>query len=151
MVIDTPPALNFYSMSALIAAESVLIPFDCDAFSAQAVDQVLATITEVRADHAPSLALEGVIINHFQPQTKQALQWIQELEKKGIPLLQPYLSQAIAMKESHAVGKPLVYSHPKHKLTQQFIELANSLIQTKKRKNSSQRKPQRNELPHDSF
>ena len=55
VIFDTPPALNFYSMSALIASERVLIPFDCDAFSAEALDRVMEIVEEVRLDHRPNL------------------------------------------------------------------------------------------------
>ena len=53
--LDTPPALNFFTTSALIAAQRVLIPFDCDEFSRRAIYQLLDTVREVRADHNPEL------------------------------------------------------------------------------------------------
>lgn len=59
--IDTPPALNFYSRCALIAAESVLIPFDCDEFSRKALYQLIDNIEEIRADHNEALKLEGIV------------------------------------------------------------------------------------------
>ena len=49
--VDTPPAFNFYTLSALIAAEGVLIPFDCDAFSRKALYSLLENIQETREDH----------------------------------------------------------------------------------------------------
>jgi len=58
--IDTPPALNFYTFSALIAADSVLIPFDCDTFARHALYQVLAQVEELKADHNESLVVEGI-------------------------------------------------------------------------------------------
>jgi chromosome partitioning protein len=53
--IDTPPALNFFSRSALIAADSVLIPFDCDEFSRRALYNLMDALNEIRADHNPRL------------------------------------------------------------------------------------------------
>ncbi len=64
--IDTPPALNFYSRSALIAADRVLIPFDCDEFARQALYSLLDNIDEVRADHNEALMVEGIVVNQFQ-------------------------------------------------------------------------------------
>src|SRR5690606_31501175 len=49
--LDTPPALNFYTVSALIAADRVLIPFDCDSFSRNALYGLLAEIEELKEDH----------------------------------------------------------------------------------------------------
>ncbi|MFM9470049.1 ParA family protein, partial [Streptomyces scabiei] len=49
--IDTPPAFNFYTLSALIAAERCLIPFDCDAFSRRALYTLLENVGETQSDH----------------------------------------------------------------------------------------------------
>jgi chromosome partitioning protein len=125
---DTPPALNFYSMSALMAADRVLIPFDCDAFSADALQQVMSVIEEVASDHQPNLEAEGVVINHFQAQAKLPQETINGLQEKGYKVLSPYLSSSIVMRESHAAHTPLVFFRPKHKLAEEFGQLAGALI-----------------------
>ncbi len=51
--LDTPPALNFFSRSAMIAADRVVVPFDCDTFSKQALYQLTETIEEIKADSLP--------------------------------------------------------------------------------------------------
>ena len=56
--IDTPPAYNFYTMSALIAGNACLIPFDCDEFSRQALYTLLENVEETRSDHNSGLAVE---------------------------------------------------------------------------------------------
>jgi chromosome partitioning protein len=124
---DTPPALNFYSMSALIAAERVLIPFDCDAFSGDALRRVMEVIQEVAADHQPTLAADGVVINHFQAQARLPQEAIQKLEAQGFTILRPYLSSSIVMRESHAAHTPLAFFKPRHKLALEFNELAEHL------------------------
>ncbi|MCX6107981.1 MAG: ParA family protein [Proteobacteria bacterium] len=128
ILFDTPPALNFYSMSALMASDSVLIPFDCDAFSAEALLQVMEVIAEVASDHQPNLHAEGVIINHYQAQAKLPDEAIARLRQRGFPILKPYLSSSIVMRESHGVHMPLVYFKPKHKLANEYIELAARLM-----------------------
>jgi len=127
ILIDTPPALNFYSMSALITAERVVVPFDCDAFSAHALDHVMNIVDEVIADHRPNLKVEGIVINHFQAQAKLPNDAIAALKAKGYPILEPYLSTSIAMRESHSAHVPLPFFKPKHKLTLEFERLAKSL------------------------
>ena len=129
---DTPPALNFYSMSALMAVDRVLIPFDCDAFSAEALQQVMSVIEEVASDHQPSLVAEGVVINHFQAQAKLPQDAINGLLEKGYKVLTPYLSSSIVMRESHAAHVPLVFFRPKHKLSEEFSQLAQTLMGTAK-------------------
>ncbi|MGT2490611.1 ParA family protein [Cupriavidus basilensis] len=57
--IDTPPALNFYTRSALIAVERCLIPFDCDDFSRRALYTLLDNVKEIQHDHNADLEVEG--------------------------------------------------------------------------------------------
>jgi len=130
VLFDTPPAHNFFSTSALIAADRVLIPFDCDAFSAEAVHQVMELVEEIAADHNPKLTVEGVVINQYQAQAKLPLATISALLARGYPVLTPYLSSSIAMRESHAASKPLVELKPGHKLVKEFKALAAGLLGT---------------------
>lgn len=125
---DTPPALNFYSMSSLLAADRVLIPFDCDAFSEDAVDQVMVAVDEVSQDHRPDLRVEGIVINHYQSQAKLPRTTIERLISKGLPVLEPYLTSSVIMRESHSEGTPLPFYRSSHKLTQEFMALAQKLI-----------------------
>lgn len=140
VLFDTPPALNFYSLSALLAADRVLIPFDCDAFSANAVIKVCEIVDEVAQDHEVAIEVEGVIINQFQAQAKLPAQSIQELQASGLKILTPYLTPSVVMRESHAAFKPLVWFRPKHKLTQEFIAIAEHLNGGKPKKKIA-RKP----------
>lgn len=121
--IDTAPALNFYTMSALIAADRVLIPFDCDAFSRQALYNILEVVAETREDHNENLEVEGIIANQYQARAKLPRQMIEELTGENHPVLPIYLSSSIKMKESHQACKPLIHLAPKHTLTTKFIEL----------------------------
>lgn len=130
VLFDTPPALNFYSMSALMAADLALIPFDCDAFSADALLAVNDVIEEVALDHNPGLRPEGVVINQFQAQAKLPQNAIDALTAQGFNVLRPYLSSSIVMRESHAAHQPLVYFRPKHKLSEEFLALARGLVKS---------------------
>ncbi len=128
--IDTPPALNFYSRSALIAADKVLIPFDCDDFSRRALYNLMDNLHELRADHNPELAVEGIIVNQFQPRAALPQKLVNELLEEGLPVLPTYLSASVKIRESHEQSKPMVYLDPTHKLTLQFMALHDSLVQT---------------------
>ncbi|WP_026224983.1 ParA family protein [Methyloversatilis thermotolerans] len=121
--IDTPPALNFYSRCALIAAESVLIPFDCDEFSRKALYQLLENIGEIRADHNAGLKLEGIVVNQFQARSSLPARVVQELRDEGLPVLDATLSPSVKVKESHEAALPLIHFAPGHKLAQEFVAL----------------------------
>ena len=127
--IDTPPALNFYSRSALIAADKVLIPFDCDDFSRKALYNLMENLEELKADHNPKLGVEGIIVNQFQPRAALPQKLVSELKEEGLPVLPTYLSASVKIRESHEQSKPMVYLDPTHKLAQQFVELHDSLSQ----------------------
>jgi chromosome partitioning protein len=121
--IDTPPALNFLARSALIAAHGCVVPFDCDAFSRRALYGLLHDIGEIRADHNAGLVIEGIVVNQFMPRARLPQRMVQELLTEGLPLLEPYLSSSVKVRESHERAKPLIYLAPKHKLTQEYIAL----------------------------
>ena len=125
--IDTPPALNFYSRSALIAANRVLIPFDCDEFARQALYTLIDNIHEIRADHNEDLSIEGIIVNQFQSRAKLMQRVVSELKAEGQPLLDAALSSSVRVKESHEQHKPMIHLDPAHRVTQEYIALYESL------------------------
>ena len=129
--IDTPPVLNFFSRSALIAAENCVIPFDCDAFSREALYNLLGAIQEIRTDHNPSLKLEGIVVNQFQSRAKLPQQLVDELADEGHPVLKTKLSSSVKVRESHSLSKPLIHFVPEHKLTQEFVLLHKELKKKK--------------------
>ena len=137
---DTPPALNFYSMSSMMAADKVLIPFDCDAFSLDAIIQVMDAVDEVAEDHRPNLEVEGIIINQFQAQAKLPRETVDSLLSKDLNVLSPYLSSSVAMRESHSASVPLVFYKPSHKLAKEFEDLAANLAKGQKKKSKSAKK-----------
>ena len=121
--IDTPPAFNFYTRSALIAAEGCLIPFDCDDFSRRALYGLLDTVQEIQNDHNQGLKVDGIVVNQFQPRAKLPLRTVQELIDEGLPVLQPYLSASVKIKESHELARPMIHVDPRHKLSLEFVAL----------------------------
>jgi chromosome partitioning protein len=125
--IDTPPALNFYTRSALIAARSCLIPFDCDDFSRKALYSLLENVQEIRADHNPELQVEGIVVNQFQPRANLPQRMVNELIAEGLPVLAPYLPSSVKIRESHEQSLPMIYLDPSHKLTQALVALHDGL------------------------
>lgn len=125
--IDTPPAFNFYTLSALIAADTCLIPFDCDNFARQALYQLLDNVAEVKADHNPVLKIEGIIVNQFQANANLPQRVVDELRAEELPVLDTLLPASVKMRESHEAATPLVYLAPGHKLSQAFVDLYDEL------------------------
>lgn len=125
--IDTPPAFNFFTLSALISAERVIIPFDCDVFSKRALETLLQNVAETRADHNESLSVEGVVINQFQPRAKLPKEMVEELISEGLPVFENKLSSSVVMKSSHQENLPLIHLQAEHKLTKEYEALFNEI------------------------
>lgn len=125
--IDTPPALHFFTRSALIAADRCLIPFDCDEFARRALYTLLDNVAEIRADHNADLAVEGIVVNQFQARASLPRQVIDELRAEKLPVLEPFLSASVKIKESHQQAKPMIHLDPRHKLTDEFARLFDAL------------------------
>jgi chromosome partitioning protein len=125
--IDTPPALNFFTLSALIAADTCLIPFDCDDFARRALYTLMENVAEIRADHNPDLVVEGIVINQFQPRANLPQKLVNELIEEGLPVLATFLSSSVKVKESHELSLPLIHMAPRHKLTQEYKALYSEL------------------------
>jgi len=121
--IDTPASLNFYSRTALIAAKHCLIPFDCDAFSRDALYNLLATIAEIKADHNPELIIEGIVVNQFQTRANLPAQLVAALIEEGHPVLDTKISPSVKVRESHSESQPLIHYAPDHRLTEEFLAL----------------------------
>ena len=128
--IDTAPALNFYTRSALIAADKVLIPFDCDDFSRKALYQIMGELQDIQEDHNEGLQVEGIVVNQFQPRASLPQKLVNELIEEGLPVLDVKLSASVKMKESHQSNKPLIHFAPKHNLTEQFLALHEGLVES---------------------
>lgn len=125
--IDTPPAFNFFTLSALIAADRVVIPFDCDVFSRRALLTLLENVIETKSDHNARLEVEGIVVNQFQGQAKLPQQVVQGLLDEGLPVFETKLPSSVVMKESHQQSSPLIHMAPDHKLTQAYVALFEEL------------------------
>ena len=125
--LDTPPAFGFYTLSALIAADRCLIPFDCDAFSRQALYALLENLAEVKDDHNPGLEVAGIVVNQFQSRANLPRQLVDELMAEGLPILEPFISSSVKVRESHHAACPLVILEPSHKLSREFDALHGAL------------------------
>lgn len=125
--IDTPPALNFYTRSALIACDTCLIPFDCDDFSRRALHTLLDSIQEIRLDHNANLKVEGIVVNQFQSRAKLPARIVGELREEGFPVMDTYISSSIKIRESHEKALPMVHLDPRHKIAKEFQALYQAL------------------------
>ena len=127
IIIDTPSAYNFFTQSALIAADVCLIPFDCDDFARQALYTLMNNVQEIQTDHNPELRIEGIVVNQFQPRSRLPQRLVDELLAEGHPVLNCKLSSSVKIRESHDQNTPLIHMDARHKLSQEFADLYEEL------------------------
>jgi chromosome partitioning protein len=124
--IDTPPALDFFSRSALIAAHRCLVPFDCDEMARQALQRLTQAIAEIREDHNDALRTL-VVVNQFNARSNLPARVVQALVDEGHPVLDTRLSASVIVRESRTAATPLVHLAPGHKVTLEFEALYDEL------------------------
>jgi len=125
--IDTPPAMNYFTQSALIATDTCLIPFDCDLFSRTAIYHLFRGVSEIREKYNAKLRVEGVIVNQFLPGAQLPKKIVQELSNEGLPIISTYLTSSIKIKESHEATMPMIYFAKDHKVTLEFLRIFQAL------------------------
>jgi len=104
-----------------------LIPFDCDDFSRRALYELIENVNEIQADHNKDLVVGGIVVNQFQARAALPQRTVQALIDEGLPVLAPYLSASVKVKESHELARPMIHLDPKHKLSQEFVALYQAL------------------------
>lgn len=127
---DTPPAMNIFTKSALIACDTCLIPFDCDLFSRNAIYHLFKGVTEIRNRYNPNLRVEGVIVNQFMPQASLPKKLVDELINEGLPILSTYLTSSVVIRESHDHALPMIHFAKGHKITKEFLRIFQTLQTT---------------------
>ena len=129
--LDTPPALHFFSWSAMVATDRIVVLCDCDTFSKQALYQLTDTIEEIKADHNAQFGLEAIIPNQVPATANFPQQLIDELKADSLPVSKTMLSSSVIMREFHEKAKPLVYLQPKYCSSLEYEALFQELESTR--------------------
>jgi chromosome partitioning protein len=130
ILIDCPPSLGVLTINGLTAADSVLIPLQCEALSHRGVGQLLETIEDVRAFANGDLKVRGIIATMYDDRTKHARHIIEEVESRyGIPVLQPPVRKSIRFAEAPARGKSILQHAPSSPGATAYRELARTLLE----------------------
>jgi chromosome partitioning protein len=130
VLIDCPPSLGVLTINGLTAANSVLIPLQCEALSHRGVGQLLETIEDVRAFANSEISVRGVVATMYDDRTKHSRHIIEEVESRyGIPVLQPPVRKSIRFAEAPARGKSIIQHAPDSPGAQAYRQLAQTLLE----------------------
>jgi len=127
--IDCPPSLGLLTINALTAADSVLIPLQCEYYALEGVSQLLSTFELVRANLNPKLKIEGVLLVMYDPRTNLAQQVVTEMRQFFHRLVYDVIvHRSVRLSEAPSYGMPIIYYDPKSKGAQQYALLAGEFM-----------------------
>ncbi len=129
IVLDCPPALDFLTLNALVAADSVLIPMQAEYFALEGISELLDTIERVRQAFNPKLGVEGVVLTMFDDRTNLAQQVADELRNYfGDRLFDTTIPRNIRLAEAPSYGKPALAYDPRSRGAEAYIKLAKEIM-----------------------
>jgi chromosome partitioning protein len=129
ILIDCPPSLDILTVNALIAADSVLIPIQCEYFALEGVAELMQTIEQIRRLRHPNLGIEGVVLTMFDDRTNLARQIMDDLKNFfGKQLLSTVIPRNIRLGEAPSHGRPILLYDIKSKGAESYIRLAKEII-----------------------
>ena len=134
--IDCPPALDLITINALSAADSVLIPIQCEFLSLEGLVELVDTIKRVRKMNNPELAIEGILFTMYVGRYKLTEQVVGEVNKYfKKEVFSTVIPRNVALSEAPSFGEPVLYYDKKSKGAKAYDELAKEIIK-RGRKNS---------------
>lgn len=129
VLIDCPPSLNMLTINALVAAESVLIPMQCEYYALEGLSALMDTINKIRAGLNPNLVIEGLIRTMYDPRNKLSQQVTEQLLKYfGEKVYRTVIPRNIRLAEAPSHGIPVLNYDKTSKGAQAYLALAGEML-----------------------
>jgi chromosome partitioning protein len=127
--IDCPPSLGFLTINALTAADSILIPVQCEFFCMEGIPDLFQTLETVRTYFNPKLAIEGIVLTMYDERTNLSKQVAEEIRKslKGITF-ESVIPRSVRLAEAPSFGKPVVLYDIKSRGAEAYLNLAEEIL-----------------------
>jgi chromosome partitioning protein len=129
ILIDCPPALDLLTLNAMIAADSVLIPIQCEFFALEGISQLLDTIERVRGSFGSTLKIEGVLLTMYDDRTNLTRQV--EADLRGFfesSVFKTVIPRSIRLAEAPSYGKPIMAYDIRSRGAESYIQLAKEVL-----------------------
>ena len=128
-LLDCPPALDLLTLNALVAADSVIIPVQCEYFALEGVSELLDTLIRIRRAHNPKLAVEGILLTMFDERTNLSHQVRDDLKSFfGDQVFSTVIPRNVRLAEAPSFGKPVLLYDPACRGATSYLELAQEVI-----------------------
>ena len=125
VIIDCPPALDLLTLNGLMAADSVLIPIQCEFFALEGISGLMDTLDRIRESFQHPLAVEGILLTMYDERTNLARQVAGDLrEFFQDEVFRTVIPRSIRLAEAPSHGKPILMYDPSSKGSEAYIQLA---------------------------
>lgn len=131
--IDCPPALDLLTLNGLCAADTVLVPIQCEFFALEGLSELMSTVRTVKKMYNKYIELEGVLLTMYDGRLNLTLQVVQEVKKFfGDKVYATTIPRNVRLAEAPSYGMPVNYYDPASKGTAAYAELAKELLRANK-------------------
>jgi len=129
IIIDTPPSLGLLTLNSLNAANSVIIPVQCEYYALEGIGQLLNTITLVKENLNPNLSIEGILLTMYDQRNNLAKEVAEEIDKHFHgSIFKAVIPRNVRLSEAPSYGQPIVIYESKSRGAQAYQKLAQEVI-----------------------
>ena len=131
ILIDTPPSLGLITINTLTAADSIIIPIQCEFYALEGVSQLVETVKRIKKALNPTLFIQGIVMTMYDARTNLAMQVVDEV-KRFFPgkVYKTIIPRNVRVSEAPGFGKPVIYYDEASKGAEAYMELAEELVQS---------------------
>lgn len=129
IIIDCPPSLGILTVNGLTAADSLLVPIQCEYFALEGVTELFETLARLKRELNPSLAIEGLLLTMYDERTNLAAAVAKDLRDfYGPQVLNSVIPRNVRLAEAPSFGKPIILYDIKSRGAEAYIELAKEIL-----------------------
>lgn len=129
VLIDCPPSLGLLTINSLTAANSVIVPIQCEFYALEGLTQLMNTVSLVQKNLNPILTLEGVVLTMFDARTNLSIQVVDEVKNHfRHKVYQTIIPRNVRLSEAPSHGQPVIKYDPKSKGAEVYFDLAREVI-----------------------
>ncbi len=129
ILIDCPPALDLLTLNALLAADAVLVPIQCEFFALEGISELMDTIQRIREAFNHPLEIAGILLTMFDDRTNLTRQVAADLKEFfGDQVFRTVIPRSVRIAEAPSFGKPILTYDPRSRGAESYIQLAKEIL-----------------------
>ncbi len=133
IIIDCPPSLGLITLNSFVAANSVLVPIQCEYYALVGLCQLTNTVRIIKRSLNPDIAIEGVLLTMFDSRTNLSIQVVDEVKKYfGKKVYKTVIPRSVRLAEAPSFGQPIIEYDPHSKGAEGYTKLAKEVIKNNK-------------------